>query len=413
MHTVPVIEDVLFGAFPVRHCTLASIIFHPSIHESQSRALALIRHPYFDPLAIIDLCKAQTLDDISVYLNEIDPQMRQRYVALARSHPRRPYSSHLNPEEGIMESVPLAWSSETGMHTGEDYSYWLTVWLRVNGAKAMTAMLSDAKLVQQLEMFANAHISVIDYLDDVSDPKDEYLNIDQLGQLYQRLGPSRFDADRDLIQTTTQRVQVMPYPLEVIRKAYPGYHWTIEEVMPRITEDDMERIQSIGGYGHLVDLSNATLCCCLYIMVQCKDLYRDNVTPAERDALWFYHNGFLDYIYSKSTTCYPFDNRCFTGNDLPNVFPLLYTFSMWSEPATPGFPVGRFIKKSLPFAGARRGLVNQTGEAMTKDDAFWQLISSLFYCMLMDTYPTSSTLDDERCFNLKRQLEIIALVSDR
>lgn len=229
---------------------------------------------------------------------------------------------------------------------------------------------------------------------------------------YVPLGPSRYDEDRNLIQVTTKRYQSRLYPLQIIRRRYPDLKWTLEECViggrfaasndapPSPLHDAMSQAAS----------RPATL----LIMDQCKRLHATEESMEVRDALWFYYLCFFDSMDREMTPLtYPYDNRCFTAYDLPDAMHVLTSIPMCGEQVEPTFVLGKFIQKSLPFAGARRALTEQTAQTIMTNEAFWRVFSSLLYCMLVDTYPEHVSRDRTRCFDVARITAIRRYVSDR
>jgi len=255
---------------------------------------------------------------------------------------------------------------------------------------------------EKILCFLNAHIPVIRYLDTLQDPRDSNLDIPYVQSLYQPLGKSYFDDDRNYIGVSSETYQTRPYPLEIIRKHFPQYKWTLEE-------DIDVNYASIKQYSSIINKTPLQEKC-LTIMAQCKELHaHPNNTPEIRDALWFYHACFIDTLIDPNE--YPFDNRVFTAYDLPNTFHILMGVPMWGEQVTPTFSLGRFITKSLPFAGARRTLINKTDVAIDGNEAFWNIFRCLFHCLLMDMYPEH--LGKTRDFNLERLLRARDLSCDK
>ena len=198
------------------------------------------------------------------------------------------------------------------------------------------------------------------------------------------------DRYRNLIVTDTRRHTVRKSPLEVIRAKYPTLEWTA-----------------------------TTYESCRAVMQQCQRLYESESDEEVRDALWFYHGCFIDYCYNRSNdtdpiplSLYPFDNRAFTAYDLPSCFHVLAGIPLWGEQMAPDFPIGKFIQKSLPFAGARRTLITHTVKMIRDNDAFWRFFSALIYCLLLNMYP-ESVVGRERCWDLDRLLRAKQLATDR
>jgi hypothetical protein len=363
-----------------------------------------MRHPNFDRYAVVDVCKSAYGEVEESYLSVECPEKRKMIRLFCQKYPKRQFDPSLPLAANEEVSVnPPAWTGNRRLVDVERYSYYTVIWLRINCAHAL-AEYSDNIRHEKITLFINAHLPIIRYFDSIEDPADEFIQ-----GLHMSLGKTHFDEDRNLIATTTTRVQTRPYPLQVLRAHYPKHLWTIEEVIPALTRAHVRHIEE-SGYGR-PEKDEITLAC-LYVMVQCKDLHALEEDARVRDSLWFYHCCFLDYLRDPGKA-YPYDNRCFTSYDLPDAFHVLTAIPLWGEQVPFEFPLGKFIQKSLPFAGARRTLIDQTSKMILKNDAFWNVFSSIFYCMLMDTYPEHVSKSRERCFNLQRLLDITDLVSQR
>jgi len=372
-----VIEEALFGEYTRgksrMHKQMASHIFHESIEESRQRLLPWIQLPTFNHYTCFRLCQ-QSRVEIQDVLYE-----------------RTPCPPHVSNQE----SVPPAWSGRTRFASSlAEYSYYITVYLRVNCASALGSS-------PKIKEFVNAHIPVLRYLDALEDPRDACL---ELPLPYTPLGKTHYDEDRNAIEIESQTVhQTRPYPLQVIRAEFPNAPWTFEEVLERKLERTVR---------------NA----CLHVMAQCQEYHEKCAqTQQVRDALWFYHACFLDYLYNyrdeyetyMPVELYPFDNRAFTAYDLPSAFHVLTQIPLWGEQCAPGFPLGKFIQKSLPFAGARRTLISHTDKLIATNEAFWRVFSAIFYCMLTDMYPEHLSVAGSRCWDVNRLLRMKQIASEK
>lgn len=399
---IPSIEQALFGEFGTGkrlHRRVATGIFQQSIERSRSQLLWLIEHPHFDARAVSDLCKS-AFGEVETYLSAKDRALVHRFF---QKYPQRTGYDASLPLEERPDVNPPAWTgSKVPPADHRRHSYYYTVWLRINCAQAL-AEGSGRVRHEKVRLFMDAHLPVVRYLDSLPSYGDEYVNPAHLCSLYVPLGKTRFDEDRNLIKTSVEhRVQTRPYPLEALRKKYPKHAWTIEEVIPIVTAADVARIEA-HGYSVPGKMDDAIAVACLYLMAQCKELGTSD------DDLWFYHGCLVETVFSE-WSAYPYDNLCFTGYDLPDAFHVLAGINLWGEQVPLEFTVGKFIQKCLPFAGARRGLVAQTEKTAMSNPAFWNLLSQLFHCMLLDMYPGGS---EGRCFDLQRILKIRRLVSNR
>lgn len=362
-----------------------------------------------------DICRGRFIE-IDKFLAS-PPDLQTLYWRLSRKYPKRDFNPRLDPTGGESTNVnPPAWTPRLKMPCDlRRYTYWATVWIRINCTSSLLEYIENLKHVKATQ-FMNAHIPIIRYLDSLDDPSDECINIQLVCSLYQRLGKSRFDEDRNLIKIQTTRIQLRLYPLQILEKRYPDLIWRPND----ITSANIGKIKDAGYW---IETKDHFLIACLSIMVQCKELHKVEEDMKVRDHLWFYHCCFLDTVSIYAANggpsgpsghlMFPYDSRCFTAYDLPEAFHVFSSIPLWGEQLIPTFPLGKFIQKSLPFAGARRTLINETDKNITSNDTFWKLFSSLFYCMLIDTYPEHISRNRNRCFDLQRLLAITQLVGNR
>ena len=79
--------------------------------------------------------------------------------------------------------------------------------------------------------------------------------------------------------------------------------------------------------------------------------------------------------------------RVFTGDDLPNVWPVVCMISLWGENTAPDFPMARIFSKTLPFSCQRRSLIPYVAAQCQQDPAFWRMFSRTMWCALTGLYP--------------------------
>lgn len=406
------IEETLFGEFTKKqmHKKIAQCIFNKSIEESRKMLLEWLHHPDFKLNVISDICKSRFIE-IDDYLKSGDKQLISE---LCKRYPKHDFNLSLNVNYGNTDYNPPVWTARKELLNQNTclFSYFSTVWIRVNVTMALLEYYENITHEKAL-MFINAHIPVVRYLDSLECPSDEHINIHTLCNLYEPLGESRFDSDRNSIIVTHNTVRSRKYPLEILKVRYPNHKWNIETIEPNL--------KTIRDEGYMIfDNPGPVLIACLAVMVQCKILHKTEEDMEVRDALWFYHLCFMDFVGGNHSTeqnafhsLYPYDNRCFTGYDLPDILHTIFLMPLWNKDNSPDFALGKFIQKSLPFAGARRTLINQTDKNIENDPMFWKLFSSLFYCLLMDTFPEHISKNRERCFDLKRLLQIMNFVTDK
>jgi hypothetical protein len=375
------------------HKHLISLIFQKDLEITRQGLLPWIRHPKFNLHVLRHLVKKNIM--------EFETYLSDDAVAIT-------FDQHEHPPPWMPVNHRI--------YHGIEYSWWITIWIRVNCTHAIAEYLRiyyDVNQKEKFNLFINNHLDCIRYLDSLENPLDDKLS---LPLSYQTLGKSHFDNDRNFIEVEQfERKQIRPYPLEVIRKHFPNLPWIPEEVS--LSERDKKEIREDTRYYLKPQWEkNRGYMECLYLMRQMEHCYKGGVEPELQDCLWFYHGCFLDYLCGDDPVLsfknYPHDNRCFTAWDLPDTFHLLIGIPFWGKQVELTFPVGKFIQKSLPFAGARRQLINRTDGSLNKDEAFWKLFSKLFYCLLLDFYPhfLSST---KRTFDLKKLTRLRQISEDK
>lgn len=341
----PSIEECLRISYQNKlHRELARAIFQESIQSSYDIML-----PWFQSCSLavlLNLCRSSTVD-INTYLKG-----KTRIEE--------------NPNPPLW--VPIYQVSHPWLYV---------VWARVNLASELEGE-SD-----KVQRFLKAHIPLLRYLDCTPPSQwDPY----HLCSLYQSLGPSHYDEDRNLF-----RYDVKKY---VVREQKRW--WTLEEEqsydLPSLKRDGYDPrnlFTEENAHEFTINLS------VLRIMQKCKETYQET----KDESLWFYHGCFIDFVYNcygmtdKSLTeslamqaHYPHENRCFTAYDLPDVFHLLITIPISGRQYIPSFTLGKFLQKSMPNCCVSRTLVEDICKVIQTDLAFWKIFSALMYCLLMDMY---------------------------
>jgi hypothetical protein len=327
---------------------------------------------------------------------QCDLKKTQKYVA-----------TH-NVNEAIQEmfgshdvSPPFVWVPAFKLPPGPtgvaQYSVLKSVWFRVNGAHILCGKYPNKK--RKLYAFIDAHLPLMRLLDGHSDPLDSSLPTD-FG--YKSAGKTTFDDDRNYISVQTKRFPLRRLPLDVLREAFPSVPWwTPDDVKPHLTQEIKDSLEDLRVESWTTDDYYASL----YVMRQIRDLYAKTTDPEILDALWLYYLAFLDYVLGTdpALNCfnYPHDNRAFCAYDLPSAYHLLITIPLRGEKVNFGFLLGKFISKSLPYAGARRKLLEKTEQNIEYNEGFWKFFIKLFYCMFLDVYPHSMS-PKRRNFDLRQ-----------
>ena len=418
------------------HKQLAKAIFQSSVQETIVRIRPWLQVPHFNLQTILHIVRG-TFCEISDYLDETDADMQR----MIRIHCKLGMDGKLKNtpytwlQDRDIDEFPPAWTARVQINDNyPQYEWYCAVWLRVNTALAFS---SNSEKVNR---FINAHIPLVNYLDTLDDPRDIHVDTILAVQLYQALGKSRYDEDRNFVELYTERHVLQESNLETIVKHYPDHAWTLESKMAQLSAFDAEKqlstvrnLQDLYGRHKPADWWNYLIYyASLAIMMQCRCLHGQTNDNGLNDALWFYYCAFLDFLYNCGgysdvelltpkensdrtllEVYYPHANRAFTAYDLPNAFHVMITIPLEGEQCPPPFQLGKFIQKSMPFCCARRTLIARTDELVREDLAFWRLFSCVFYCLLMDAYPSSVTKQTERLWDIDHLLETRTMVTDR
>ena len=363
------IEETLLGQYTNTHKQkeLAACLFQPNIQTSREMILP--------------------------YIGKIPSNLNILVQLFKNNEPIIDYLKFPTPIF-IYDSLPiiLAWSPRHPVHVKnyEKYSYWLIVWLRVNIGHLF------APNNKKINDFVNAHLPIIRYLDAQDDPNDQ--NIAQME--YKSVGKSYHDEDRNYIQITTESYPIRPYFLELIRKHFPNLAWEPHEVTKYSFKQNLKKLEE-----------SHTYFASLTIMEQCAEMYKQTSNVDLQDALYFYYASFLDYLEGHDN--YPFCNAGFLAYDLPDVLHILFQIPLAGEQTNCEFLLGKFLQKSLPFAGARRTIVDKLDLALEKNEAFWEIVSKVIFCALANMYPHYLSPSTKRDFNMSKLIQIKKITSNR
>ena len=249
---VPSLEEALFGEYCMQgnfhHKDIASIIFQDKLSKTTEKLL-----PWLS--LIMDKPKEQ-LHYIIYLCSKLSIKLTDYFKTREIIH----YEEEITP----------AWTSLFFPNNSlESYTLWATVWIRVNCSNAF------GRKNPKIQAFLNAHLPVIRYLDTLKDPKDENIDKEKFESLYKGIGKTMFDTDRNYIKTQTNVTQIRLYPLQIILKYYPKLPWFPEQVGD-LKESEIKHIRDSGYDIKPKEWQSYQYYACLYIMVQCKDLYELN-----------------------------------------------------------------------------------------------------------------------------------------
>jgi len=356
-------------------------------------------------------------------------------------------------KEEVCKGLPWTHSHIAGPETLsslKDYSWFVTVWYRVNVSQRLVASYKrvcgrNKLLDYKVRRFVQQeHLAAVQYLDSFEDPRDANIDPEALNACYKGMGNSHFHDDRNLVRTTFTRHKVKKTPLEIIRERYPGMTWTADDAAHAIKKG----VILVGGDspsamcpridGEWAPLPNAPVAThtlyygCIFVLNQCQrllDTHReDSFDNPIFDALWAYYVAFADVFYFCLAT-HPkhkpvarmddmylltpldgytemdgtlvigdratpwelygqcMDTRAFHAGDLPDLFHVLFHIPLWGEQNTPPSLIGRLLQKSLPFACQRRRLIKLIVTNIAKEPGFWVVFAKLYWVMLSGLYP--------------------------
>lgn len=436
-------EEALFGAYAVRgkrlHKRMASCIFQSDLrtsHDMLTRWLFVHNHCP-DAMTLLRIVRG-SFCEVDDYLQEDSSQMR-RFIAMCvklghGTSLKTTKFTQLNDRP--CHEMPTAWNHMYSLPNSNlmHYSWLMTVWLRINVAASLDAENDKIKA------FVDGHLACVRYLDSIINPTDANVSEHHLCELYKPLGRSHYDEDRNFIQLETTKHATAPTPLQILIPAYPDHAWIIEDAVHALEKMPIDQQRLIVEEIRAADYDivpsddwdhHKLYYAALWIMMNCKKLHKTQGNATIRDALWFYHGCFIDFIYNAAgksdeelltpvknkqrtlmETLYPHDNRAFTAYDLPDAYHVVISIPLLAEHTGETFDLWKFIQKSLPYCCARRTLVQRTDASISSDLAFWKIFSTVFYCMLMDAYPSDMS-HRTRQFDLRYLLHAKQICSDR
>lgn len=311
----------------------------------------------------------------------------------------------------ILKPVEVVWKPPVLPSPWENATWLYYLYCRINSPKADPKNKFQAEKLHRFVQYA--HTDMVRYVEQYG-PWDKDLDVDRLCSLYRQLGPSHYPDDKHLIRVTYEEHKLKQTPLEVIRAAYPNMKWTPEEI-PIIEYDPTRYYEYIDGEWapviQLVPKTHQLYLGVIFVLNQCQtvmDQHREHGGPIF-DALWAYYCSwvpFFEYVaasdddVSDQALLTPgnnglspwdiygtLDTRAFHAGDLPDLFHVLVSIPLWGEQNAPPFKIGKILQKCLPFACQRRHLIKSIYEAVYADEAFWRLVSKLFWVALAGLYP--------------------------
>lgn len=327
-----------------------------------------------------------------------------------------------NPFAAESTSETLLWTHSvcSRIENAQDYSYFIAVWLRVNcGATLLQSSnafyLKNVYTRHKCERFCNNHLRLVQYLDSLEDPSDANIDINRFLALYSSLGASRYSEDRGDIEVVDQMVlSTRALPIVSIEQAYPHLEWNPEEIPLEayVERDDFEYdpLRATIRDVHLYKLYAG----CVVVVQQLLDAMQEEPIESLRDSLYYYYVAFADLFYhclsvetkdmsDQYLTTYlktaigittwdaysPYytSNRAFHAGDLPDFFKTLCDIPLKGDQHKPSFLMAKVLQKCLPFCGQRRKLVEVITSNNVRHDAFWYVVSKVFWCMLAGMYP--------------------------
>lgn len=381
---------------------------------------------------VMDMASSNTFP-----LNELNATLRDIYQAAAASPA---VSSPVDDDDVEEAEEPISmsidedepWIPAVMPPMTADYSWFYTVFYRVNGAfklyKAYTRVNpKDRFMDHKIRRFQEAHLRMVQFLDKLADQSnaaigDEYA----FASLYQKLGESHYDVDASMCKVTRTLHQIKRAPLDIIQEAHPDLYWLPEEISQSIRDKTIDtecltcwidgEWNPTGPTEPAFD-THTLFYGTVLVLNQIKEVIASEDRLPVRDALWAYYVSFADLFYyanrfddyyltapigslhgragkliqSGNASLWELygtmDTRAFTAGDLPDFYHVLAAIPLWGEQHTPSYFIGKIYQKSLPFACQRRHLIKLVVKCIEDDPAFWRVFSKLFWVLLANLYP--------------------------
>ncbi len=364
-----------------------------------------------------------------------------------------------NGGESQQTTLDLPWLPNFGLpnlEKFESYSWFCTVWVRVNASLLLFRAYSkkhvrDKFFEAKVKTFQNAHLPVIRYLDSLEDPRDENVDANMIVKLYgEGAGLSYYHCDKRFFQVVRTQFKHKATPLEVIRARYGDLKWTPEEKQGVTTywiDDEWNPL----GPGVPDPSTHKLYYGVLSVLNQCRSCM-DSIRqygPSEMfDNLWLYYVSWVDLFdfclsqperrMDDAYLIHPLgtrlardgrtlelteraspwelygtmDTRAFHAGDLPNLFHVLQSIPLWGEHNTPPFALAKLYQKSLPFACQRRHIIPAVIKNIQQKPVFWRFFSKLTWVMLAGLYP-GKLAALQTCIGMRELLRVKELCSNK
>jgi hypothetical protein len=338
-----------------------------------------------------------------------------------------------------------------GTDSASEHSYWLTCLARVCFSHLMLELTPrdsrvDAHVREKTRLWLNAHVPMLEYLDDTAEVKrdadvdpvlfaDSYLGVraadypedHDMIQLNTRLleNPRRPTPDAVLMEIEFTLPDLLDQAAEIYRMVEADPHSDIVEwlVLGTDPQDDMgDRTAQADAQRNRYpwfrckrfidrqDVLRHSIWVSVLMSLRALGGVRCQGYPDKyKDAAYLWQLAFLEladfcecakryddeFLLTPDPLCevspleafYPWPARAFHEGDLPNLMPTLMLIALRGEQFVPKFSIGKIINKSLPFACMRRLLTDTTRKAIRSEHHFFRVFSKMMQCMLMGTYP--------------------------
>lgn len=233
------------------------------------------------------------------------------------------------------------------------------IWMRVNCTAALS-IYHKYRHMDKLHAFWDGHLQLLQHIDSGKTTIDF--------SLYQSLGRSYHDVDRKYIECTRYTI-------------LDNDHEDVDLDLDTVDDVDlllMDTEEDVPEYFYK----------CEYMLEKCRNLFETDPRKARIRQACFV-DVYSDGTFEETMKYYPYSNRSFTDDDLPDLFPALFQIPLYGLKMDADFGnafIVRCFQKCLPFASQSRRLAQAVVKEMTVSPAFNNLICKLFWCMLTNMY---------------------------
>lgn len=239
------------------------------------------------------------------------------------------------------------------------------IWMRINCTYALSIYYNYSQM-SKLEQFWNQHIPLLQHIDSL-EPGIDFT-------LYQPLGRSYHDSDRKYI--VHQQFQIL------------DNDWS-DDLLDVDLQDELEVLLDVDIEEDIPEYYYK----CQHVLNKCQTLFgKGSETLKARRIQACFLDVYKDGTFEHKMQYYPYSNRAFTDDDLPDLFYALFQIPLAGLKVESEYGncfIVRALQKCLPFASQSRRLTQAVIKEMSTSPAFSNFMSKLFWCMLSNMYDTA------------------------